>query len=108
MPPLDKSRNHRISLSEAADYTRRHREANRNQTGRLDSGAFVAGQVQELLAQSGCAGVRIYNGRGADQSAHFVLVGVDENGNDMTQGTILQQMMPCPPFCPPTDSALNA
>lgn len=108
MPPLDKSRNHRISLSEAAEYTRRYREGARGQAGHMTSGAFLADQVRELLAQPGCAGVRIYNGRGADQASHFLLVGVDDKGNDMTQGTILQQFMPCPPFCPPDASALSA
>lgn len=106
MPPLDKSRNHRISLSEAAEYTRRYRDGVRGQAGQLTSGAFLRDQVVEMLSQPGCAGLRIYNARGADQSQHFVLVGVDETGADMTQGTILQQQWPCPPLCPP-DSALN-
>lgn len=108
MPPLDRSRNHRISLSEAAQYTKRYRDATRGEAGRLVSGSFLKDQLLELLGQPGCVGVRIYKGRASDQTANFVLVGVDESGNDMTQGAILEQTMPCPPFCPPTESALSS
>lgn len=103
MPPLDRSRNHRVSLPEAAEYTRRFRQATHGQPGRVLSVAFLADQVRELLGQPGCAGLRIYHGRAAGGDTNMVLVGVDESGQDMTQATLLQQGWPCPPYCPDTN-----
>lgn len=105
MPPLG-PRNHRITLEQAAAHTRRHREA-RGAAGGINSGAFHKDQVLELLNAKGCAGIRIYLGRDAAGAQHFVLVGLDASGEDLTQTTILEEMFPCPPWCP-TSSALNA
>jgi hypothetical protein len=44
-------------------------------------------------------GLRFYQGRNADGSFAMVLVGVDDTGNDMTDGDILEQHYPCPPYC---------
>jgi hypothetical protein len=64
---------------------------------------FHAKAVQDLLAQAGCVGVRIYHGRNQDGTNAMVLVGVDAKGNDMSGGTLLEQHFPCPPFCPDPD-----
>ena len=105
--PLDPPRDHRIQLPEAAEFTRRWRQHNPPAAGRINSGAYLKDQVLELLNQAGCIGIRIYLGRGAEGAANMVAVGVDADGNDLTQGTILEQVYPCPPFCP-DGSALNA
>ncbi|MBK9721976.1 MAG: hypothetical protein IPO78_10225 [Saprospiraceae bacterium] len=65
--------------------------------------AFGKDRIQEILDQSGCEGIRIYNGYD-DSKRRFVLVGVDEDGNDMTNGRILEFSNPCPPYCAPTTS----
>lgn len=103
LPP----REHRISLADAKAHTKRHRDGlGKGQRAEADhSGAFHADQVLQLLAQPGCAMLRIYHGRNEKGARSMVLVGVDENNNDLTQGIILEQCWPCPPFCP-TDSAL--
>jgi hypothetical protein len=65
--------------------------------------AFGADRIQEILDQTGCVGIRIYNGY-YDYKRRFVLVGVDEDGNDMTSGRILEFSNPCPPYCAPSTS----
>ncbi len=104
MPPLG-PRNHRITLEEAAQHTRRHREA-RARGHDIHAGAFHADQVLQLLQQKGCAAMRIYLGRDAKGESSLVLVGVDVQGEDMTGGTILEVVYTCPPFCS-TTSVLN-
>ncbi|MCC6816182.1 MAG: hypothetical protein IT267_07205 [Saprospiraceae bacterium] len=63
--------------------------------------AFGIDRIQEILDQSGCQGVRIYNGY-YDSKRRLIVVGVDEDGNDMTSGRILEFATPCPPNCAPS------
>lgn len=107
---------HAISLADAADLTRRWRDA--NPAGTLKGGRFDRIAFDTLLAHTGCAGIRIYLGMHADGSWTFVLIGVDQAGNDIVTGTVdagrgsaddgdpQQQTLPCPPFCPITASPL--
>jgi hypothetical protein len=55
-----------------------------------------------VLAQPGCAGLRFYFGTKPDGSLALVLVGMDENEKDMTDGVIVEDFFPCPPFCDAT------
>jgi len=105
MPPLG-PRDHHITLAQAIQFTARHRQM-ATAAATINAGAFLRDQVLELLNQAGCAGIRIYLGRDNNGATNYVAVGVDANGDDMTQGTILEVMWPCPPMCPPS-SALNA
>jgi len=95
------SRGHRISLSDAAVHTKRHREA---KPSGVMAGAFHADQVRGLLAQPGCAALRIYHGLDADGAPTFILVGADAAGTDMVGGDILEWSYPCPPFCSPSNA----
>lgn len=65
--------------------------------------AFGKNKIQDILDQSGCEGIRIYNGY-YDSKRRFVIVGVDGYGNDMTSGSIVEYSRPCPPDCAPTTS----
>jgi hypothetical protein len=94
MPLFDQD--HRIPPEEAAEMTARYRET--INPGDKIAGCFEAGQVRELLAQEGCEGLRYYYGINNDQPV-LILVGVDADGNDMTEGVILEVSHPCPPFC---------
>ena len=94
--PLPDKRDHRISLSEATELTKAHRKHNPS-AGHAEF--FHREAFQTLLEQPGCAGVRIYHGRGRGGEHHCVLVAVDGNGADMTEGAIMQQSYPCPPIC---------
>lgn len=102
LPP---PRDHRITLAEAMALTRRFKESVSPKTER--GGMFHRAAVDEVLRQPGCVGLRFYHGRNADGSAAVVLVGVDEQGNDMTDGVLLERQYPCPPYCGEPDG-LNA
>ncbi|MCE9601438.1 MAG: hypothetical protein K8S21_04380 [Gemmatimonadetes bacterium] len=103
--PLDSTKDHRISLKEASELARRHRQDGAHRAG--DSGAFNGKPVMELLSQPGCVGLRIYRGRAAGGESSLILVGVDAKGNDMTEGVVLDGHFPCPPYCG-DDNALNS
>ncbi len=107
MPPLE-PRDHHITVAEAAEHTRRHRQA-RQKPHDINAGAFHKDQVLELLNQQGCVGIRIYLARTASGSSTLVMAGVDQQGEDITAAncTILQNTTPCPPYCP-VSSPLNA
>jgi hypothetical protein len=87
-------RNHRITLRTAQQLITRYRVFASEQ-----GGAFSRQAVERLLDQKGCTGLRIYYGMHDDGSPAPVLVGVDPKGNDLSQGIILEEHLPCPPFC---------
>jgi hypothetical protein len=92
---------HRVTLADAAAYTRRYREAGSSE---VVAGALDAEQVRALLRQPGCAALRMYYGLTEGGDPTLVLVGVRADGADMTDGIMLQNLFPCPPFCaPPSD-----
>ena len=99
--PLPDPRSHRISLDEAAAQTRRGRG------GPHKGGMFLRAELDQLLAQPGCAGLRFYYGRKTDGQDALILVGVDEKGDDMVQGVLMEEHFLCPPICG-TANALNS
>jgi hypothetical protein len=90
------ARDHRISLTDAAALTRRHREAD---PSGVKAGTFDRAQVLALLEQPACVALRVYFGRHADGTPALVLTGVDNADDDLSAGTILQEHWPCPPVC---------
>ena len=93
---------HQIPLAYAAAMTARFRSRNAGATrGWLfDRRAFDA-----LLAQPGCAGIRLYRGIKDDGSDQLVVVGTDLNGNDLAplssegRALVMELGWPCPPIC---------
>ena len=85
-------------LTAPTAQTKAHRQGGPARS--TDSGAFLGAQVQELLAQPGCVGLRYYKGRGKGGEDSMVLVGVDDKGNDMTSEILLNAVFICPPYCP--------
>ncbi|HET8573499.1 MAG TPA: hypothetical protein VFL76_06475 [Edaphocola sp.] len=86
-----------ITLPEAEVYTHSFQETYPGETK-----AFFAGinKLKQVLEQDGCIGIRIY--AGLDKTTNrknLVLVGVDALGRDMVNGTLLEQLNPCPPNC---------
>lgn len=102
--PMPPQRDHRIALDAAAALTRRFRDQN---PGAVRAGMFPRDVFDRILAQKGCAGIRMYYGRDDKGEQALVLVGVDANGNDMTTGELDDFQFPCPPFCDDGGSVLN-
>ncbi|MCC7002637.1 MAG: hypothetical protein IT357_10825 [Gemmatimonadaceae bacterium] len=103
--PLDPKVDHRITLDKAATLTRQYRVTHKGAYADAVT-AFNAGPVLQLLQQKGCVGLRTYRATFESGATSLVLVGVDEKGNDMVDGIILEEGFPCPPFCS-DDNALN-
>ena len=83
-------------LDEATKLTARHRKGS---AGGGNAEFFHREAFEQLLAQPGCAGIRIYHGKGEQGEHHSVMVGVDADGADMVKGGVMQQSYPCPPYC---------
>lgn len=95
-------RNHVISREEAQAFLRRRPQA-LNERG----GHFPREVIDRVLAQPGCAGLRFYFGTKSDGSLALVVVGIDANEADMTDGVIIEDHYPCPPFCDATSSLIR-
>lgn len=65
--------------------------------------AYGKEKIQEILDQTDCEGIRIYNGY-YQSRRNMILVGFDSNGDDMVSGKILETGMPCPSYCAPNTS----
>jgi hypothetical protein len=90
-------RDHHIPLQAAAALTRRFGQGATK--GAVFAQLFGREALEELLAQPGCAGVRIYYGLKDGGEPAVVRVGVDPADRDLTNGAILEEAYPCPPFC---------
>ncbi len=89
--------NHFVTLAEASEYTRNYRMSMKEGDSKA---VFYASSIfRKILAQSDCAGIRLYYGLHSDGSPTTVLVGVNEYGYDLLSGVVGQRAMPCPPWC---------
>ncbi len=78
------------------------------------SETFNRTDIDNLLAQKGAAGIRVYYGMDTENRISAVLVAVNENNQDLIPMTtsldrtvlILQEGQRCPVICPP-ESPLN-
>ena len=94
---LPSKNNQSISLNAASELTRNYRQ--REGTAAIKAGGFWKENVQKILDQPGCVGLRCYYASHDDGSPAIVLVGIDEKGNDLTDGPMTDDYFPCPPFC---------
>lgn len=97
--PFPDKRDHRITREQARQMCRNHRGEDMGNADKLRAGAFARSILDEILAQPGCAGVRIYLGRTDLGKETLLIVGTDADGNDLSDGTIADDLFPCPPFC---------
>jgi len=90
--------NHLITLDQAVKYVQNFRSFPSVPT--IKGGYIGRNAFDKVLAQPGCVGIRFYYAQKDDGSPALVLVGVDGAGNDLTQGPLVDEILPCPPFCP--------
>jgi hypothetical protein len=121
--------NHFISLQQAQEMTERYRQ---NRVSILQppyqqgnvlaiSESFDRAAFDSVLAQPGCVGLRIYYGMDPSLQVHAIIVGYNENNEDMLpvqtgftaasstdegETNIIEEGNRCPDFCAP-DSPLN-
>ena len=94
---LDENTGGEITLAEAQKYVSAFRAKFPKEVKALFIGSA---RVKKILDQVDCIGIRIYNGYDSDADRlNLVLVGVDNQGKDMTNGVIMDKMKPCPVGC---------
>jgi|TARA_B110000037_G_C16894525_1_gene413593 hypothetical protein len=97
---------HIITLQEAETMTHAYQNASQFQDLTIavciDNDAY-----QQVLDQQGCISVRTYFGLDADGKLTIVVVGVDDQGEDMTSGILLNHGYKCPAKCPNNSSLIE-
>jgi len=98
--------NHEISLNEAAEMTQRFRD-NLPVIDYTIAEYFGKSALEDLLNQQDCIGIRVYYGIDSDMKKHLVIVGVNDEGNDLYEGNLMELSINCPPICS-TSNPLNS
>lgn len=88
--------NHDIDLATAAQMTAAYRAT--IQEGDVIGGFFGHQKIEEILAQENCVGFRYYFALN-EQNLTIVLVGVDNEGNDIENGVLAEFSKSCPSQC---------
>lgn len=88
---------HSITLAEASELTQNYRDA--AESNAIQGSFFGKSALQRILDQGGCVGIRIYYAQEDDGTPTLVLVGVDENEDDLIDGELAEFGVPCPPRC---------
>lgn len=86
-----------IQLDEAIEYTHAFQEDNPESIK-----AFFAGinKINHVLGQEDCIGIRFYSGLDPVTGVkNLVLVGVNQEGEDITEGVIVEKLITCPTIC---------
>lgn len=86
---------HLITLEEAIKLIQNYKNTGQE----IKAHYFGKESLQKLLEQEGCVGIRIYYAAQEDGTPEIVIVGVNEEGLDLTNGLILERSWPCPPYC---------
>lgn len=88
---------HQITLEEAKKLIQNYKN---KQTGEeIKAHYFGKEALLKLLDQVGCVGIRIYYAAKDDETPELLIVGVNEEGSDLSNGVILERSWPCPPYC---------
>jgi hypothetical protein len=96
--PYSGNENHMVSLDLAVKYI--HNFTAKPTAPSIKGGYFGRNIFEKLLAENGCVGIRYYYATTDSGVATIVLVGVDSSGNDLYQGILAEETLPCPPWCP--------
>jgi hypothetical protein len=86
-----------ITLAEGAEMTANYRAT--INVGDTIGHAVGKNLVNAILNQTGCMGIRLYYAINSKGEKQLVLVGVNSDGDDMSQGVIVDYLANCPPRC---------
>ena len=85
-----------ISLQEASEMTARYRAT--IQPGETIAVAVSNDILTRISNQGSCTGVRMYFAIDENGAKTLVMVGVDEQGNDITEGLVANKLRKSPPW----------
>lgn len=86
---------HHIDLAQAAAMTKKYRDNNIN----LPLGGFFGKDaILSILNQENCVGIRFYNAENDLGEPTIILVGVQANQDDLSNGVLADFSKPSPPF----------
>lgn len=89
--------NHDFPLSTASEWTANYR--NSVPAGTAIAHYFGKTAIQEIFAQEGCVGMRIYYALDQLGKKQLIIVGVDSAGNDLYNGLLAERSIVCPQDC---------
>jgi hypothetical protein len=90
---------HEVSLDQAKEMTHAYQNAP-NFQGLTVSGMIDKDSYLQVVNQPNCVNVRTYFALNSDMKLTIVVVGVDANGEDITDGVLLNKALLCPENCP--------
>jgi len=94
---LDKNSGVPIKESQAIALT----HAYQSKRPKTNKAYFIGSDlIKKIMGQKNCIGIRIYNGFDTKtEENNRVLVGVNAEGEDMVEGIIGEELIPCPDNC---------
>ena len=104
MPMFTGAEGEQISLATGSQWTANYRAAN---PGAVRAHFYGSTILQDIINQANCVGIRFYYAIDDLGAKQLVLVGVDQNGNDLTAGIVADRGAPCPTNCDSGGSTLN-
>lgn len=94
---LTGNENHDFPLDTASQWTANYR--NSITPGTPIAHCFGKSAIQEIFAQEGCVGMRIYYALDSTGKKQLIVVGVDSSGNDLYNGLLAERSFVCPQDC---------
>ncbi|TDI91013.1 MAG: hypothetical protein E2O77_07360 [Caldithrix sp.] len=96
---------HSISLEDASQMTRNYQL--QTAPDQIIGGFFGKDAVLAIISQEKAVGLRYYYGLDDEGTPHIILIGVNADGNDMTDGLLAERSTKCPPHCPESNDLNN-
>lgn len=99
----------KISKAKAKKWVNNYKAKYGKDKNFLSSMLFDKKVVIDMLNEDKCEGLRVYNAIDDEGKEHFILVGTDEQGNNLLPSSeesltesysLLDNGERCPPFCP--------
>ena len=88
-----------IDLETAQRWTKNYRDNAPGGPNKVRAHFFGAQHYNDILNQPGVVGIRNYHGLDEEGKLVLIMVGVDENQNDLERGVIVEKSVQCPPVC---------
>jgi hypothetical protein len=86
-----------VTLKDASGWTKNYRDT--LPSDEIIAQFFGREKLLEILDQEDCMGIRFYYGINDNGLKNIIAVGATSDQNDMINGIILEEALPCKPYC---------